>query len=246
MSSTFVDSTDGVQVLLKDIKECPIQPPLLFLDLEGVNLSRHGSIAIMQLLIPAVGKVYIVDIHFLKQQAFNTHSPDGTTLKNVLESTEIPKVFFDVRNDSDALFSHFQISLRCVIDVQLLEFATRPHPGKYLRGLSKCIDESAGLTMNESRQWQKVKDAGLKLFAPERGGTYQVFHIRPLPTDLLDYCVQDVVLLPKLLLQFTKSLPRDSASKVQLATLKRVAESQSTSYQSNGPHKAVGPNFGRR
>jgi exonuclease 3'-5' domain-containing protein 1 len=206
MCSIFVDSTDAVRGLLEAIKESPAQPPLLFLDLEGVKLSRHGSIAIMQILAPARGKVFIVDVHTLNQQAFNTQSPDGTTLKGILESTEIPKVFFDVRNDSDALFHHFKISLKCVIDVQLLELATRPYPGKYLQGLSKCVEESTGLTLEERRQWQKVKEDGLNIFDPKRGGKYESFQLRPLPTALLDYCVQDVMLLPKLLINFAKKL----------------------------------------
>jgi hypothetical protein len=31
-------------------------------------------------------------------------------------------VFFDLRNDSDALYAHYGIKLNFVIDVQLLEF----------------------------------------------------------------------------------------------------------------------------
>lgn len=246
MSSIFVDSVEAVQQLLKDIGGSTIQPPLLFLDLEGVNLSRHGSISILQLLVPPTGNVYIVDVHSLNHKAFSTQTPDGTTLKTILESSNIPKVFFDVRNDSDALFHHFQVNLQSIIDVQLLEFATRRVPGKFLRGLSKCIEESADLTMDETRQWQKVKTAGLKRFAPEKGGEYEAFHVRPLPADLLSYCVQDVVLLPRLLLHFTKTLSKDSASKVHSETLKRVRESQSASYQSHGAHKALGPKWARR
>ncbi|KAH7176406.1 hypothetical protein EDB81DRAFT_751773 [Dactylonectria macrodidyma] len=37
---------------------------------------------------------------------------DGPTLKSILESPTIPEVFYDVRKDSDALYSHFDIRLR--------------------------------------------------------------------------------------------------------------------------------------
>jgi hypothetical protein len=37
--------------------------------------------------------------------AFSTAGTNGQTLKTILESETIPKVFFDVRNDSDALYS---------------------------------------------------------------------------------------------------------------------------------------------
>ena len=52
-----------------------------------------------------------------------------------------------------------------MIDVQLLELATRPYPGKYLQGLSKCVEESTGLTLEERRQWQNVKEDGVNIFA---------------------------------------------------------------------------------
>jgi len=40
-------------------------------------------------------------------------------LKDILESATTPKVFFDIRNDSGALFAHFGIALQGVQDVQL-------------------------------------------------------------------------------------------------------------------------------
>ena len=85
-------------------------------------------------------------------------------MKAILESEQFPKVFFDVRNDSDGLYSHFQIKLSGVVDLQLLEFATRGVLGKYLKGLSKCISETTALSWAESRE---VKEAGQKLFDPE-------------------------------------------------------------------------------
>jgi len=51
--------------------------------------------------------VYIIDVHVLKKKAFETPSATGLTLKAVLESDSVPKVFFDVRRDSDALFAHY-------------------------------------------------------------------------------------------------------------------------------------------
>lgn len=152
MISTFVDSLGALRALVQAIEESPVQPPFLFLDLEGINLSRHGSISILQLLIPATENVFIVDVHTLKGKAFETPSDTGLTLKEVLESNKIPKVFFDVRNDSDALLTHFQICLQCVVDIQLMQLVTRPYPGRYLRGLSKCIQEQAGLNWTVQRQ----------------------------------------------------------------------------------------------
>jgi exonuclease 3'-5' domain-containing protein 1 len=67
-------------------------------DIEGLNLSRSGSIAILQILFPPKKRVYLVDVHILKALAFETPSNKGLTLKSILESEQIPKVFFDVPN----------------------------------------------------------------------------------------------------------------------------------------------------
>jgi exonuclease 3'-5' domain-containing protein 1 len=52
----------------------------------------------------------LIDIHILGGKAFSTAGASGKTLKGILESDSIPKVFFNVRNDSDARF--FQLSGR--------------------------------------------------------------------------------------------------------------------------------------
>jgi exonuclease 3'-5' domain-containing protein 1 len=56
-------------------------------------------------------EVYLIDVHTLGEEAFDTAGVGEITLKDILQDEEIPKVFFDVRNDSDALFSHFGIAL---------------------------------------------------------------------------------------------------------------------------------------
>jgi len=45
---------------------------------------------------------------------------------------------------------------------------------------------------------QRIKETGLKLFAPEEGGIYEVFNERPLSDMIGLYCVQDVQWLPVL------------------------------------------------
>jgi hypothetical protein len=55
----------------------------------------------------------------------STAGTNGQTLKMIFESETIQKVFFDVRNDSDALYYHFGISLAGVHDIQVMEFAVR-------------------------------------------------------------------------------------------------------------------------
>ena len=93
------------------LRHGPPEPyePTMYIDLEGVNLGSEGSLSILTLLIdtgiPTI-RVCLIDVHLLGSQAFNTTGIKGRTLKDILQEEKIPKVFFDVRNDSDALFAH--------------------------------------------------------------------------------------------------------------------------------------------
>lgn len=88
-----------------------------------------------------------------------------------------------------------------------------------------------------------VKDGGVDLFAPGKGGTYEIFNTRPFPKALLDYCIQDVMLLPKLLLSYSRKLHKGQALDVGLEASKRIKDSQSPLYLSHGPHKTYGPSI---
>jgi len=127
----LVDTVEEISTLIHNILLQPTTPPALFIDLEGVNLSREGSISTLQIHIAPQNKSYLVDVHTLGSKAFDTSDKLDNTLRSVLQSELVPKVFFDVRNDSDALYSHFHISLAGVIDLQVMEFATRNFRGKF-------------------------------------------------------------------------------------------------------------------
>ena len=242
MSGNLVDTCEAVASLVDSISQATTTP-LLFVDLEGVNLSRHGSISIMQLLMPPSPVVHLLDVCTLQASAFDTPGTKGQTLRSLLESDRYGKVFFDVRNDSDALFGHFGLHLKGVIDLQLVEYASRPRPGKFIKGLAKCISESGQMSMAQTQEWTRVKEAGQKLFAPEKGGKYEVFNHRPLNAALRDYCVQDAMVLPKLLLVYSERLQPHMAAQIYEESQKRVALSQSPTFNGTGMHMAVAPSF---
>lgn len=241
MASSIVDSPATIASMLDTLAALPTSPPSLYLDLEGTNLSRHGSISIIELFVSTQNHVYLIDVDVLGEAAFSTQSSDGQTLKVVLESPDISKVFFDVRNDSDALYSHFNISLAGIQDIQLLENAARPYNRRCVNGLGKCIEKNATMTSSQRSDWQTVKEQGRKLFAPERGGSYEVFNTRPLAEELRKYCIQDVLFLPGLWSTYSAKVSAAWAEKVRLETLARVSLSQTASYNGKGRHMALGP-----
>ena len=243
MEVTIVDSKPAVVSLLDSLDGLPTQPPSLYLDIEGVNLSRHGSISILQLFVPPRNRVFLIDVFVLKEAAFLTASnrSGGTDLRSILESAQVPKVFFDVRNDSDALFAHFRISMQGIQDVQLLEVATRSFSRDRVSGLTTCIRNDARLSPKALAVWKATKQKGRSLFSPEDGGDFEVFNSRPIPQDIVDYCTQDVVYLPVLWKIYTQKISVKWMGKVQIETSERVLESQKASYEPHSRDKTWSP-----
>lgn len=237
----MIDTPEAMASLLDSLVDLPNQPPSLYIDLEGITLSRHGSISILQLYVLPKLETHLIDIHKLGSAAFTTPSTNGNTLKAILESPTITKVFFDVRNDSDALFSLFNIHLTGICDIQLMELATRNFSRRCVNGLAKCMERDLSMTPTERRTWLAGKEAGVKLFAPERGGRYEIFNVRPLPDAIRQYCLQDVQFLPRLWTHYSVKLTPSWAIKVDAAAKDRVALSQTKSYVGNGRHMALGP-----
>jgi exonuclease 3'-5' domain-containing protein 1 len=71
---------------------------------------------------------------------------------------------------------------------------------KFLNGLAKCIESNTPISFGhrELASWKLAKEKGERLFKADSGGSYDVFNQRPIPEDILSYCVGDVQYLPKL------------------------------------------------
>lgn len=243
---SLTDTPEAVIKLIDSLasSDVPSTPPSVYIDLEGVNMSREGSISILQVYILPTEKSFLVDVYKLGEQAFSTPNKSGVTLKSILESQLVPKVIFDVRNDSDALYSHFGIRLGGVIDLQLMELATRSRRGKFVFGLAKCLDRDLIQTPEELKVRGDIKKRGKELFAPDQGGRYEVFNDRPLDPAIMDYCVQDVQLMPQLWHIYNaklKKLPTKWATRIEQETKARLLLSQSPDFNGKGEHMARGP-----
>ena len=241
-----VDTQLGIVSLLQDLESLPTSPPSLYVDLEGVNLCRYGTISLLQLYVLPKSKVYIIDIHNLGGTAFDTES-QGITLRSILECPDVPKALFDCRNDSDALYAHYKVDLKGIIDVQLLEVASRTHSKNRLTGLANLILRDCVMTNEQMRAAYDIKSKGRDLFAPECGGSYEVFNKRPLEKAIIEYCAQDVTCLPELWSVYTTRIAdleeyaEEWADAAAEETLKRIAESQSDGYSPYGSGKSWSP-----
>ncbi|PTB47284.1 hypothetical protein M431DRAFT_541091 [Trichoderma harzianum CBS 226.95] len=51
LNMTFIDTVYSVAKVVDSLERLPIEPPSIYIDVEGVNLSRYGTISILQLYV---------------------------------------------------------------------------------------------------------------------------------------------------------------------------------------------------
>jgi hypothetical protein len=106
----------------------------LAFDCEGVHLGRKGALTVISLLGLDDGNgdfcdgklriAYIFDVQTLTgERVFSREAPHN--LRGLLEDLEVTKVTYDCRQDSDALFHQFGVTLRGVLELQVLDQAVR-------------------------------------------------------------------------------------------------------------------------
>lgn len=118
----------------------------------------------------------------------------GTTLKSVLESNEVEKVWFDPRNDSDALYHQFGVAASHIFDLQLAEVASRRSQGLnvgFVQGLNKVLMSCPALDPTQKKFSEHIGNLGKNLFEPACGGDYTIFQKRPLDPQILVYSAHD-------------------------------------------------------
>lgn len=241
---SFVDTTASLAKCIDSLTHLPYEPPSLYIDLDGEDPSREGSISIITLLALPDNHTFLIDVYKLNKATFTTTGKEGKTLKDILESPQMPKVFFDVRNDADALFAQFGVALQSVQDIQLMEDASRFTRGsgkRLLSSLAKCVERDALMTFEAKQRWTTVRMRGEELYDPEKGGSYEVFNSRPLMEDILQFCVQDVRYMPFLRSLYWGRLDSDWRTEVEEETMARVQLSQRETYQPHGSERALSP-----
>lgn len=190
----------------------------LFVDLEGVDLGRRGTVCCIQITVePSEIPVFIIDLIALRGVV-----PDS--LRDILESPDHCKYMWDPRADADALYNCCkQVQLTNVVCLQLAEVAHDRELGfirKYVNGLAKCMKRF--LPRDVLQTTLPLKEHGKIMFSPEQGGDTNVFLCRPMPSELLDYCVVDVVVLPYIKTSVWDCLPDHRKRWVKVKTKHRV------------------------
>ena len=164
-SYTVVDTKGKVADMVNTLTALPIDEPNIGIDLEGKNLGRDGPLYILIIHDYKAEHTYIVDVHTLQLEAFNTCGADEEkNLRSILESAETSKLIYDVRQDSEALYHQFKIRLDGILDVQLFKLADMSRsfesPARYRPGLYRAICYGIGMTIEVRNKWFADQERG--------------------------------------------------------------------------------------
>ena len=199
--SFFVQGKTYKKMLVENVYACAdIVDQLLTennpiaVDFEGVDLCRKGELCFVQ-IATSDKTVYLIDICAIGRNAFHQGR-----LKELFESNVL-KLWWDVRTDTDLLYHVFKVCPRNVYDVQVAYCKTedvdnrRGRKNPFLVGLGKAMSQCPNIDASERQHILRVKKKGAELFVPENGGSYETWKKRPLPQTLFEYAVCDVYYL---------------------------------------------------
>jgi len=197
-------------------------------DVEGGNLCRNGCVSLIQICNEA-GHVFLFDITTMGKDAFSLGN-----LKQLLESFSVRKVLFDGRADNDALYHLFGVNMNKVYDLQILYTLTkRKKSDRFLKGLTTCMIASQVVPKSMAAELSSIKEKGKQLYAPERGGSYDVWDKRPLDLELVRYAAADVKYL---LAMKEKWSSRNLDQRVEYLTIERIRKTINGEREAQGKY----------
>lgn len=169
--------------------------PVIGVDLEGMALSRFGPLCLVQLCLGEdPSTVFVVDVHVLGRLAFDLCTPDGWSLRSVFASPKIVKVWFDPRNDTDALYHQFGVTVDRCFCLQLAEVAYRRSRNisvHFVLSLPKTLSIYHIHSQEQKVFAEAIENTAKSIYRPESGGHYAAFQARPLHPSLLIYAAHD-------------------------------------------------------
>ena len=231
----WVDGIDTLRSKCITIGEVARASGALAVDAHGVKLGREGVVSILTLCGGPAEAVYAVDIMKLRGLAFEP----GVGLRELLQDASLPKLFFDVRADANALFYHYGVKIPAasVVDLQVVgaaaSFASAARKRAFdpdrlpvflnLYKASSSIDGSAKARSVEVRQM------ALDIYDQARSGSCAPWLVRPLSPILLEHAAD---------IRFYHAMARElgpvvgvSPDVLLCATARRLEHAHSTDYQ---------------
>lgn len=202
----IIDCTHALTAVPDVLRASLDYSPSIYLDADGPRLGRHGRLSTISLYSTPMETIYLIDDFSLSDAAMDLRGRGGNSLRSILESENVTKVLFDGRSPADAFYGLFGVRLRCVVEVQLMEAATRSGNARFINGLAKCIEKRSGLSRERRDSWLALKHLVRFNINPAYGGSSVVLERRPLDPVVKASCFQNVAILPELCRFFATSV----------------------------------------
>lgn len=175
LTFSYINKDEELNSSIEEIKHSH----KISIDCEGEDLSRRGSLSTIQIKIES-GEIFIFDYLVLKEKLI-------TCIRKILEDEKILKITWDFRNDNDCLYHKFNIQIKNMIDVQLIEFWSESVLDKHSSQLGR---EWLKLIQAGKHAWKALYLPSLK--AGKENINFSEFMNRPISEKLLEYCANDV------------------------------------------------------
>lgn len=153
----FMDTPELMKLFIDRAYSLPAAGNTLYMDLEGVNLGRTGTITIIQVYIDSIKEMYFIDNSFMGDKVFRVFgAKSGKTFKDILEDQDIKKVIFACGNDISNMYHKHGIMCKGVFDVQIAKGGQRSY--------IYCVKADGGLSTVEAAAMAAVKAEGLAIY----------------------------------------------------------------------------------
>jgi hypothetical protein len=148
-----------------------------------------GTISVLTVYVAPIETAFVIDILFMGLNCFRyTSQENNISIQSVLESSEIPKVFYDFRNTNNALHGTCGIELEHVHDLMLMGRIRRIPGG---RPASKTPGDEI-LRKERKRFTRFVKDQEER-FPVYPDGDTRIFDRRPFSQTAIDHRVKLII-----------------------------------------------------
>ena len=243
LDAILVDTPTKFTQMISELNTDLKVTKILNLDFEGVDLCKTGKVCLGQFHAAKSKTVFVLDFIAIK----SPFTLEDRALSKMLESDSIQKVFYDPRNDMDALAFQYSVTVNKCIDLQMCEVAYRRSvkklPVKFVMGLQKTLENHLVLPYKLKNAVMEVKNKGKYIFSPEHGGSYTMFEKRPLNMELVDYAAVDVFYFDELREKLFNGLSESVKEKVEKVSTKRLVEYKTRGYDPKGRSKSEAPSF---
>jgi len=181
----YIDTWDKAYLVCKILRQGSYH--VMAFDLEGVNLGRQGQVTLLQLAVDETC-VFCFDILMLGPALMGPNF-----LGPLFMSPHMVKLCFDCRVDGDVLQTHFGINAPHIYDIQVLyTLLFQANNDRFLKGLRHVLQTSGIITCPQRLQHILTAKTKIKTLM---AGNANLFLMRPVTTELLQYCSSDVVFL---------------------------------------------------